>query len=230
MKRVKLFLTITFSLLFIFCFTTKADALCTSRKFSDLKMIAYRSTVSYDLKFDENHKYYFLLTVNNVDKNILVSFNGRFYEPENGVVKIDNKVFGGETYEIFLYGGYDTYCPEDYLYTKRITVPKYNVYSERDECIEYEEFYLCNKWYAGNIPSDEFFNVKLDSYIKSLKKENNNPGKKESKNIIDKIIDIYNKYQIIILPILILIGLFLIYKLIIKIIRRRNRIKLNSRW
>lgn len=220
---------IILALLFIFLLPIKTDAICTSKRYSNLKMTAYKSEVSYELKFDDYHHYYFLLNVNNVDKDILVEFEGYRYEPVDGVVKIDSRLLGGETYEVKLYAGYDTYCAESFLYTKKITVPKYNVYSEKDECIEYEEFYLCNKWYAGNIPSDEFFNVKLESYIKSLKKENTNPSKKDNKSIIDKIIEIYNKYQIIILPIVIVIALFLIYKLIIKIIRRRNRIKLNSR-
>ena len=229
MKKKKIFLFVIFSILFIFCLTIKVDALCTSKKFNDLKMTAYKSTVNYDLKFDEDHKYYFILTVSNVDKNILVQYNGRFYEPKNGVVEIDNKVFGGQTYEIFLYGGYNTACVEDYLYTKRITVPKYNIYSERDECIEYEEFNLCNKWYAGNIIDDEDFENQLDVYIKTLKKKNSKPIEKQNKNIFDSIIDFYTSNKIITVPITIIIILFVLYKIAIRIIRRKNRIKLNSK-
>ena len=53
------------------------------KKYSNLKMIAYKSEVSYELQFDSNHNYYYVLTVNNVDPSILVEFNGETYEPEN---------------------------------------------------------------------------------------------------------------------------------------------------
>ena len=229
-KRVKIAISLILTILFMLCLTIKTDALCTTKKYSDLKMTAYKSTVSYDLKFDEYHNYYFLLTVNNVEENIFVKFDGHIYEPDkNGVVELPEKVYGGETYEVYLYAGYDTACAEEYLYTKRITVPKYNVYSERDECIEYEEFYLCNKWYAGKIINEEDFLNRLDSYIQSLKKKSTDIPKTNNKGIIQQIIDFYTDNKIITIPITVLIILFVLYKVVIRIIRRRNRIKLNNK-
>ena len=40
------------------------------------------------------------------------------------------------------------------MVSKRLTLPTYNIYSEREECIEYEEFKYCNQWYKGKIESD----------------------------------------------------------------------------
>ena len=215
------------SILFVFTLSLKVNALCTSKRYSNLKMIAYKAEVSYELKFDENHNYYFLLTVNNVDDNILVVFEGATYEPKNGVVNIASRLPGGQTYEVKLYGGYETDCVEEYLYTKNITVPKYNRLSERDECIEYEEFYLCNKWYSGNITDDESFENELDAYIKSLNKDEKEEKPTETKNLFEKIIDFYKDHLIITLPITILIIGFIGYKVVVKIIRRRKRIKLD---
>ena len=228
-RKRNLILTFVLTIMLMLCFATKTDALCTSKRYSDLKMIAYKSEVKYELKFDDNHNYYFLLTVNNVDKDILVTFYDDVYEPSDGVVELPSHIKGGKTYEVYLYGGYDTYCPEEYLYTKRITVPKYNVLSERDECIEYEEFYLCNKWYAGNDATEQTFNNKLAEYIDSLKQKEQEEKQKQNKNIIQRIIDFYVNNKIITVPITILIVLFVLYKIIVKIIRRRNRIKLNSK-
>ena len=227
-KIKKIFLSFTFIFIFLFVFTIKADALCTTKRYSNLKMIAYKSEVSYELNFDEKHNYYFLLTVNNVDKDIIVIFEGNTYKPVDGVIKIPTKIYGGKTYEVNLYGGFGTYCPEEFLYAKKITVPKYNVYSEREECIEYEEFYLCNKWYAGSIANERDFLNQLNVYINSLKKPDDNIPKNE-KGLIQKIIDFYLNYKIITIPITVALVLFAVYKIVIKIIRRRNRIKLNQK-
>ena len=227
MKKNLLYTVVVF--LFIFSFTTKVDAAyCTSKKYSDLKAIAYKSEVNYELKFDEKHNHYFEVTLTNVDKDILVYYEGIVYEPENGVVKLDSRLAGGTTYEINLYGGFDSACVEEYLYTKKINLPYYNRYSERDECIEYEEFPLCNKWYSGRITSEDDFLEQLNNYILSLKEEEEEIKPVKNKDIFEKIVDFYVNNLIITLPITILLLLFIVYKIIVRLIRRKNRIKLND--
>lgn len=226
MKKNKVLIIAIF--LLIFCFTTKVDALCSTKRYNNLKMIAYKAEPSYELKFDSNHRHYFEVTVNNVDKDILVNYNGAMYEPVDGVVKIGSKLSGGTSYEIKLYGGYNTHCIEEYLYTKKITIPKYNPYSEKDECIEYEEFPLCNKWYSGSIANEEEFMNQLNAYIISLRTDEKEEVPVKEKGLFEKIIDFYVNNLIITLPITILIVLFIVYKIVVKIIRRKRRIKLES--
>ena len=227
MKKNLLFLIAFF--VFAFSFATNVDAYCSTKKFNDMKAIAYKATVSYELKFDERHNSYFTLTVTNVDKSILVLFGGSYYEPVNGVVNIDSRLAGGTTYEVKLYGGYGTHCVEEYLYSKRITVPKYNKYSERDECIEYEEFPLCNKWYSGIIDNDNYFLSQLNEYIISLNKQDNDEIPVKDKNFFEKVIDFYMDHLAITLTITIIILLFIAYRIIVRLIRRKNRVKLNSK-
>lgn len=230
MKRVKRkILFIIFVIAIMLGFTENANALCTSRKYNNLKMAAYKANASYELKFDEEHNHYFVLTVSNIDKDVYVKFEEYNYEAEDGVVKIPYGIYGGETYDVKLYGGLDTACPEEYLYTKKVTVPKYNVYSERDECIEYEEFYLCNKWYSGYIPSEQSFLNELHSYVLTLNGSKNDSGPTKGRNIFEIIIDFYKDNLIFTIPITIILLLFILYKVVVKIIRRRNRIKLNSK-
>ena len=226
MKREKIIISII-AFISVFLIGIKVEALCTSKKFSNLKMTAYKTEVSYELKFDNNHNAYFELTVNNVDSSLLVKFNGQLYKPENGTVKIPSRVSGGITYEIKLYGGYDTGCKEEYLYTKKITLPKYNKYSEREECIEYEEFVMCNKWYAKEIVNDEAFEEALNEYKNSLIVIEPEKEEEVHKNIIENIIDFYTEHIVITLPITIVICLFVVYKVVVIIIRRKNRVKLN---
>ena len=228
MKRRSLLFIAIFIFIFTFGFVTKVEAFCSSKSYNDLKATAYKATVSYELKFDSRNNAFFQLVVQNVDKDILVLFGGHYYEPVDGIVRIDTIVAGGNTYEVMLYGGYDTYCNQEYLYTKRITVPKYNKYSERDECIEYEEFALCNKWYSGYISGEDEFLDRLNEYIISLNKTEKEEKPVKTKSFFQKVIDFYTNNLIITLPITIIIILFIVYRIVVKIIRRKNRIKLNS--
>ena len=227
--KIKIALSFVFMLIMFFCFSTKAEAFCSTKKYSNLKMTAYKAAVNYELNFDDDHNYYFKLKVNNVDKDILVRFDGYEYEPEDGYVEIKTRIPGGKTYEIDLYGGYETSCPEEYLYTKRITVPKYNPLSERDECIEYEEFYLCNKWYAGKDATDISFESELNRYIEQLKSKDKDEIPKKPKTFFQTIIDFFINNKIIMMPIAIIISVFIIYRIVVIIIKRRNRIKLNDK-
>ena len=180
------------------------------------------------MNFD-NHNHYFGVTATNVSKDVLIKFNGSTYEPQkdNDTIFIESRIEGGMTYEFNLYAGYDTDCSEEFLYTKKLKIPRYNIFSEKDECIEYEEFKLCNKWYQGVITEDQF-NLELEEYINSLKKEEPVEEIKEEKSLFNKIIDFYLDNILIALPITIMIILLILYKIIITIVRRKRRIKLDS--
>lgn len=226
----KIMIIIILFVLVILPVSVNASGFCTSKKYSNLKSKSYKTNFSYELKFDENHNYYFEARATNVSEDILIKFNGITYEPkqDNDTINIESRLEGGMTYEFNLYAGYDTDCNEEFLYTKKLRIPKYNVYSEKDECIEYEEFELCNKWYQGVINSDDDFNEQLQRYIDSLKKEEPEIEVKEEKSLFQKIIDFYVENIMITLPITILIVVMIIYKVIVTIVRKRRRIKLDS--
>mgnify|MGYP003571466526 CR=1 FL=1 len=207
-------------LFIIFSTNVSAYGLCTSKKYSNLKSKAYKTEFSYELKFDENHNHYFEITVNNLDKDVILIFNGITYEAkDNGEpFTIETKLEDGLTYEFSLYGGYDTDCVEEFLYKKKLTIPKYNVYSERDECIEYEEFYMCNKWFQGEIPNDEYFKEKLNEYIESITPKKEEIKEEVQKNFYENIINFYTEHLVITLPITIIVLVLIFYKVIISII------------
>ena len=113
------------------------------------------------------------------------------------------------------------------MYTKKLDLPKYNLYSERPECIEYEEFPLCNKWYQGNIKSYEEFEIKLQNYIDSLKPVEEKEDKKEEKGILQKLIDFYVEHIVYtgIVTVVVVVGLG--YYIVKKLINRKNRVKID---
>ena len=229
MKKRSFLLIIAFLILMLL-FNPNADAvLCTSKKYTTLKSEAYRVTLTYELKFDSKHQHYFEVTAMNVGENVMIKRNGYYIEPtkDNDSFVVAYRTDGGKDFEVNIYGRYGTACPEEFLYKKKITLPKYNVYSEREECIEYEEFNLCNKWYSGYIGSDKEFEDALAQYIKSITKEDTNNIPKPEKSFFEKIIDFYTNNLIITLPITIFIVLFIVFIVVRSIIRRKNRVKLN---
>ena len=184
--------------LFLFLFlpiSVNAEGLCTSTKFNKLKKEAFEAQLVYELNFDKEHNSYFTVDVYNVGPDVMMIFNSNIYLPDkDGHIALESVLQGGGTYEFKFYGGYQTDCVEEYVYSKKLKIPKYNPYSEREECIEYEEFPLCNKWYKVDIDSPEYFEEQLENYISSLRKDE--PKKEEEvieKSIIEKIIDFYVK-------------------------------------
>ena len=126
-----------------------------------------------------------------------------------------------------MYGEYGYACVGEFLYSKKVKLPKYNKYSEYDDCIEYEEFPLCNKWYDGEIDNDDYFYQKLEEYKNSLKPAEKPANVKEEKNLFQKIIDFYMDNIAFTLPITIILALIIIVLIIRKIIIKRKRVKID---
>ncbi len=228
MKKIK-YLLIVF-LLLIIPYKVNASNICTSTKYNKLKTLAYKTEITYELKFDENHNAYFEVTVLNMTDDLILQYNSAIYEAnESGRIVLDTRFPGGATYELRFYGGYSNSCVEQYVYTKKITLPTYNVYSERDECIEYEEFPLCNKYYSGKIESEEQFLLLLESYKESLEKEVVDLNK-DNRSIFEKFIDFYKDNIFIALPITILIIVIIGYAVTKKLILRKKRTKIDIEY
>lgn len=178
MKRKNIIFLI-FLLMLSFTKVNAAD-LCTSSKYSNLKKKAASIKAEWKLNFDDAHKAYFTLKLTNVDDDLLLKYNDNMYKPKNGEITLNNMFDGGNTYALKIYGGYETSCVEEYVYTKNVKIPKYNYYSESDKCKENPEFKLCDKFYDGTIENDTEFQEKLNEYLNSdehkkvVKDKNNN--------------------------------------------------------
>ena len=227
MKKILILSLLFFPLISII--NVDAANICTATKYNELKREAYKVELTWDLKFDDAHNHYFEVTVANMNKDVLLKFGDAVYEAnDDGSQFIINTVLeGGNTYEFKFYGGYDNPCVEEYIYTKELTLPKYNKYNELEECIEYEEFPLCNKWYPGDIKDKDYFLEQLEIYKKSLEKPEEPKPVVENKNIFQKIWDFYINNIKITFPITMLIILSIIILVIIKIRKKKKKIKIN---
>lgn len=172
--------------IFILLITCNTDSvfaanLCTKEKYNDLKEKAAEIEIKWELKYDDENNFYFETVVSNIDENLILFFGGIYYEPENGSIEVLTPLEGGNTYQFKFYGGYNHPCVEEYVYTKNLTIPKYNKYSELEACSEYSEWDLCDKWYSGEIENINDFYNKLEEYKQKinageivLERENNN--------------------------------------------------------
>lgn len=227
MKKNFIFIVLCFSLFF----NIKVDSanICTANKYNELKREAYKVELSWELKFDTDHNYYFEVTVANMNKNILLKFGDSVYEANNDGSQfvIDTNLEGGNIYEFKFYGGYDNPCVEEYIYTKKLSLPKYNKYNELEECIEYEEFPLCNKWYSGEIKDKDYFLEQLEIYKNSLIEPEKPKPDVDDKDIFQKILEFYVDNIKITLPITIIVILLIIVLVVVKIIKEKKKIKIN---
>ena len=234
-SRIKKLMVLFIFPLFIFSFFTldvdAARQVCSKSAESKMRAKAYKVEFSYELKFDSSGEAYFEISYANLQEGIEIHYgeNVYKYDPENtsGTIKtlFQNT---GATHQFDMYASYGYPCVGEKMYSKKVTLPKFNKYSQYDECIEYEEFALCHKWYKGNIENEEEFYDKLNEYILSLQVEEEKPVEEpEEKNIFEKFIDFYVKNLIITLPVTILLLVVILVVVIRKIIRRKKRVKID---
>lgn len=227
MKRLIKYL-IAFLLFFVVIPNVNAARqVCSKSAMSEMKTKAYQISLNYELKEREDGSKFFEITVANIPKEIDVLYQGSYIgKNDEGKSSIDLlEEAGGTTLEFDMYVAYGYPCVQTKVSTKRLTLPKYNKYSELDLCIEYEEFPLCNKWYQGNIKSFDEFIEKLDQYRESLNKKPTEREIKEKK-FFEKIIDFYTENALFTIPITILLIVAIIFLVVKTIIRRKQRIKL----
>ncbi|MBR1385552.1 MAG: hypothetical protein IJ568_01840 [Bacilli bacterium] len=168
MKKILIYILL---LLVILPLTVHAEQLCIKKVYEELAAKVNEVEIKMTEKDDQIE-----VEVTNVDKDLMIYYNGNTYEPIDGKVTIimDKTT---NNYDLKFYGGYDHACVEEYIATKRL----YNKYSEKDECNGNEEWELCQKEYDGYIKDDEEFEEKLNEYLKSDEKKEIESEKKNNK-------------------------------------------------
>ncbi len=201
---------------------------CTTKNLNKLKNAAYSVNITYDFKDGENNTHYFEIYVSGLTSGLEVRYGNMMvsYDANKDIQSITTNEGGNVTYNFDIYAAPGSACDGYKVLSKSITLPKYNVYSEREECVEYEEFRLCNKWSKENIPNGAYFDDELAKYKASLNKKSEDPDRPKS-NIFDKFIDFYLDNLYICIPITIVLAGALVFIIIRSIIRRKNRIKIN---
>ena len=207
-----------------------ATLVCTKSYYSKMKARAYQTTVNYELHTPKDEEAYFTISFSNLQKGVYISFQGNTikYDETKDVYNYSGVIEGGKTYSIELYGDEGYPCVGELLHTKQLKIPKYNKYSEREECIEYEEFPLCNKWYQGDINTLSDFLNALELYKKSLEKKDPVDLDKDERGLFEKIADFYSDHIIITGPLTVIAVAGAGYYVYNKINKKRKRVKLSD--
>ena len=99
------------------------------------------------------------------------------------------------------------YCQNTILRTIKLTLPKYNQYSELDVCSDIPDYYLCQPYTTYSVSGGTFYD-KVDEYKNKLsnleeQKENNNTG------FVSNTMSGISKYKYLIVGIVVAVGVVL---------------------
>ena len=166
-----------------------------------------------------------MFTVTNLPSNMEIRFNGKSYVGVEGknAIQINGIYDDNAEYSFEIYTKKMATCGDAYLITKKVKIPKYNVYSESDQCIEYEEFELCNKWYDGEIKDYLDFVEKFEQYKKEI--QNQTEEYKDERTFFQKILDWCSDNIEITVSIIVVVIIAISIPIIIKINKIRKRVK-----
>lgn len=204
--------------------SANAIGICGADTFNKYKTDALKIQINYDLYKDDNNKAYFKATALNVNEDFIIKFDGVTYKAPKGstTIKFDMLLNQQKTYYFSIYTDTSSKeCPMAMVGQKKITTPKYNYYSENDNCVEYEEFPLCDKYYEGEIKSYEYFIGELIEYKKTL--NNDVEEYKDDRSLIQKFIDLCSdniEITVTIIAIIVIIIAIFIGKAIYKKAKR----------
>lgn len=192
-----------FLLLFVllfFPFMVKAE--CDYQRINDLSKIANNVKLS---NFYDNNS--FTVIVSNLSSDLYaVDFLGNTYY--GGEEKRINFSSGDVSFEIY---SNDSSCQGEMLAVKEITLPVFNVYSNRSECLEYPEFKYCVKWGDFKINDDQFLS-ELDKYKLTFKSQI--VKKDDEYDLFSYVFSLFsnNIFLIFLFTLIILLILFLLFK------------------
>ena len=215
MKKIYIFLVFSFLLGY-----TKVLAECDYAEQARLNNLAglvtseyqtYEQTKEYyDEGFGETvtlSYWYGRINIYNITSDLYVEVEdlGTFYSNEDNVITIDT----GLTDEIREYSidilAVEPACDKDPIRTLHVTIPRLNPYSSYPQCLEYPDYYYCNKFVFLDEISESDFLAGINAYAKREDSINNN-----DKNFFDKILDFFKNYYVSIIIIIVVIIIFIV--------------------
>lgn len=216
MKKLILFL-------FVFLiFSIKVNAQCTSEELNSLMKEVGQVTINYTYNEKTNK---FKIDVEGLSSNIYVNVINE------GIIRWDVKeessisnLLPGKTYILEFISGVSSSCFSKNLTSKSITLPFYNQYYSDELCKGHETYELCKKFVYYKVTSYDEFKIRLNNYIKGLKKEEiiiEEPIEKQPEIVLE-ILKFLEKYYLYITLPIIIVGLTVI--ILIKIKKRKESV------
>ena len=201
------------------CFTFKindiyADEL--EKILEPYKKEAEKVTARYQL--DENYtdengnkkNGIFIIEISNLTEDLKVKIDDgdfiRYDKTDNGTLILNGIESGIK--KIYIY----SVKVPTYLRTITVNIPKYNYYSEREECngISKEELDVCDKWYKYELNETTFLK-KINEYKKAQEENKDNNNQSKIQIIFNNIVNFLKSYFIYIIIFIVIVCGITIY-------------------
>lgn len=225
MKYIKLLLLLTL----FFCINIEVNAACDPNVLKDLKEIAKKVEFSYDytVRTETNSDEGTFIIVDfdimavNLNENIKTLIIDDYYMDDYKEFKYNKskqytlKGFSsGEKVNVTFKAWVNNECAGETVYTKTISLPYYNTFRDREECILYPDFKYCKDEIVNSLISNNMFMNEFEKYLNNDKNDEvieENP--KTEKN--------YSEY--IGLAIIVIIIAMAIMLIVLKIVKERKK-------
>lgn len=199
---------LVFVLFLILALPNKISATCSTEYQATLQKVANNITYSYEY-IESNDS--FNITLTNLDNRVYIkddSTNKIYKNIRNKEVTIGGYHAG----DVITFSVHDpSYCTSTSVKIIYVNLPSKNKYYNTQMCEGINDFYYCNKWTQNNL-SKKDMQEKVDEY-KGLNNKDDDEVVLEAKNyFLEKMIDIYINYYYIILPAIIILCIFGMYK------------------
>lgn len=216
MKKIVLILAFLFFPISVNAYYEVTNPNCTIYLRNELRLKAFEIIYSNE-KYLDNGVVYFRLLVNNIPSELSVK------DLETNIVYNDhfvvNKVLPGSIKNFQIYANSNTECNGYNAYTKIVSIPYYNKYSENILCEGYEDYVLCKESSRVNLSLEAFENA-MNEYIESIKEVEEKPNDniiEEKESFIDVFLNfIYDNYITILVSIIIVGTIGIVIILLIK--------------
>ncbi len=208
------------------------DGVCASTLLSELRSEAANVKVTYVtgdevVTVDEDpeigaaslKKHYVYLQIFNINDRMAVrvipqgkgiSGNPQVFGPthvnQDGIISLKQEALNANVdYQFEIYSLYGA-CAGRTLRTTKLTVPKFNIYSELDICSDVPDYYLCTQYTSYSIDSATVYD-RINDYKEQLANGNiDEANKNKTENNVNKVVSSISKYRFLIVGIIVAIG------------------------
>lgn len=210
MKRVYIYITFVFTLLFLPNIVFAAS-LCDNRVLLEQRDKARNVNISYSYVM-ENGEPIFSVTLSNLfeDMYVVDKLTGKTYHSDKFTTDGELVIEGYRDdlkirYVVYskVYG-----CYGESLINLYATIPNYNEFSADKVCVGAEEFSLCQRWGAVSVDYDTFV-AKVKAYKEQKANSISTPVFKQEKTWLDYIFSFVGKYYVYLVSLVIILVLLI---------------------
>ncbi len=199
---------------------------CPLETLDRLRAYAISTEIRYSYLKDNDLDNKFSVSINNLNDNfiVLVKDNSILFkydirQPIPSTITID-QFQGGNEYIFEYYVVTENACKYELLITRRLYLPKFNIYSKSDLCNGIEEYKLCDMWYSGPDISEEDFIYNISKYRRE-KEEKDIDQNLLPENTWDKLFDVASQNYWLLL--VLFASFFVLIYLTVGLVQRRRK-------